>query len=83
MRYSAIFSGLERRNQATKPQGEWGGNGEEKKLDSAGGFANKRKDRLATQFFFLPDEFFCREKTRGTRSDESLALSNSRFPPKH
>ena len=29
MRYSAILSGLERGNQVTKPQGEWGGNGVE------------------------------------------------------
>ena len=26
-----FFSGLERGNQALKPQGEWGGNGEDKK----------------------------------------------------
>ena len=52
MRYSAISSGLERGNQATKPQGEWEGNGWNKKLDSARGFANKRKDRIATQIFF-------------------------------
>ena len=48
---------------------KWGG----KKLDSTRSFANKRKDRIATQIFFNK-KFSCWQKTRGTRSDESLAL---------